>query len=295
MDLSVIIPVYNSEKYLNDCLKSVVNQTIKSKEIIIINDGSTDGSEKIIKNYTNKYEFIKVINKENQGVSLARNDALKVARGEYIAFVDSDDIVDKNMFNEMVTLAKENGADIIECDYQRFKEDEEITYNYENSKDIYILQGKEALAEFLNFNIQGYLCNKIHKRENIVENKIEFLNFDCFEDMMFNLESFNNCNKYIKINKDFYKYRSVDSSLSSNINKKHIEIYSIQMKLWNSYIENLQDDFINDDINIFKIKTFVTIIIWFFNLKKNSSVTTEYEDIIKTNYPNFKSIYILKN
>ncbi|EOU1488039.1 glycosyltransferase [Clostridium perfringens] len=295
MDLSIIIPVYNSEEYLDDCLKSVINQTVNSKEVIIVNDGSTDSSKEIIKKYSDNYEFIKVITKKNQGVSIARNDALKIAKGEYIAFVDSDDIIYENMFDEMVTLAKKNCADIVECDYQRFRADEDVVYDYENCNSINVLYEKKALIEFLNFNIKGYLCTKIYKRKNIIENKIKFLNFNCFEDMMFNLEAFNNCNTYVKINKDFYKYRIVDTSLSCKINENHIKIYSIQMKIWNNYIDLFANNEIKDDINIFKIKTFVTLIIWFFNSKKEIFIVDNYKNLLKKNYTEFTLIDILKN
>ena len=115
--VSVIVPVYNVDKYLDKCLDSLVNQTLKDIEIIIVNDGSKDDSEKIIKKYQKKYpEIIKAYKKSNGGLSDARNYGLKYASGNYIAFVDGDDYVDINMFSKMYNYAKENKLDIVVCD-----------------------------------------------------------------------------------------------------------------------------------------------------------------------------------
>ena len=106
--ISVIVPVYNVQKYIDNCLKSLVTQTIKDIEIIIVNDGSKDNSEKIIEKY---------VEKENGGLSSARNYGLEYATGEYIAFLDSDDYVDCKMYEEMYNLAKKENADMVECDF----------------------------------------------------------------------------------------------------------------------------------------------------------------------------------
>ena len=114
--VSIIVPVYNVEKYIDKCLNSLVNQTLKNIEIIVVNDGTKDNSQKIIDKYTKKYSFIRSYIKENGGLSSARNYGLKHAKGEYIAFVDSDDFVDKNMFEQMYLYAKNNKYDIVVCD-----------------------------------------------------------------------------------------------------------------------------------------------------------------------------------
>ena len=100
--ISVIVPVYNTEKYIKKCLDSLVNQTMKNIEIIVVNDGSNDHSEEIIKDYENKYpEMVKYYKKENGGLPSARNYGLEKAKGEYIAFVDSDDYIDKELFSKL--------------------------------------------------------------------------------------------------------------------------------------------------------------------------------------------------
>ena len=110
--ISIIIPVYNAEKYLRKCLDSVINQTLKEIEIICINDGSTDLSLSILKKYATCDNRIKIINQENQGVAIARNNGLKYATGEYIGYVDSDDYVSSIFFELLYNNAKKYNADI---------------------------------------------------------------------------------------------------------------------------------------------------------------------------------------
>lgn len=124
MKVSVIVPVYNVEKYLRKCLDSLVNQTLKDIEIILVNDGSTDSSQSIIDEYQKKYPMIKALKKENGGMSSARNMGLDYATGEYIAFVDSDDYVELFFLERMYERAKNTGSDVVICDYYALNEEE---------------------------------------------------------------------------------------------------------------------------------------------------------------------------
>ena len=114
--VSVIIPVYNVEKYLSECLDSVVNQTLKDIEIICVNDGSPDGSAAILEEYAQKDNRIKVITQENRGLSEARNSGLKIASGEYIAFLDSDDYIDLKFFEQLYKRGIESNSDVVVCE-----------------------------------------------------------------------------------------------------------------------------------------------------------------------------------
>ena len=124
--VSIVVPVYNVEKYLNRCLNSLVNQDYKNIEIIIVNDGSPDNSQMIIDKYKKEYSnVIKAFKKKNEGLSEARNFGLKKATGDYIAFIDSDDYVETNMISEMIKCASKNNSDIVVCDifdeYEKIK------------------------------------------------------------------------------------------------------------------------------------------------------------------------------
>jgi len=115
VNVSIIVPVYNVEKYLEKCLESIINQTLKNLEIICVNDGSTDNSLQILEDYAKKDQRIKIINKKNRGSGAAKNTGMKNASGEYIGFVDSDDWVDLAMFEKLYNRAKSQKSDMVMC------------------------------------------------------------------------------------------------------------------------------------------------------------------------------------
>ena len=118
--LSVIVPVYNSEKYLYECLESIVKQTYNNIEIIVVNDGSTDNSKVVIQEFLNKYDNIKFIDKSNQGVTLARLDGVKASSGDFIGFVDSDDYIHEDMYQVLMDNINNYDADVSACSVKRF-------------------------------------------------------------------------------------------------------------------------------------------------------------------------------
>ena len=183
-NLSIITPIYNTQKYLNRCLDSLINQTLKDIEIICINDCSTDNSLEILKEYQNKDKRIKIINlKENKKQGYARNIALNKTNGEYIGFIDSDDWIDLNYFEKLYTKAKEHNCDIALATNVRIGNG--ITkkrLNLKEEKIAYTLQEKIDLS-----NQAKNPCptNKIYKKELLINNNITFSE-GCFcEDKIF--------------------------------------------------------------------------------------------------------------
>lgn len=169
--VSIIIPVYNTEKYIATCLDSVMGQTLEDIEVILINDGSTDASLEIMEQYRQKYpNRIQLISKENGGQATARNIAIPMCTGEYIGFVDSDDYIEQDMYEKMYLKAVETDADYVECDYVNVKineagEQERIAdygsrvREYINKKDMFI---DPMLAPW----------NKIYRRELLQKSEI---------------------------------------------------------------------------------------------------------------------------
>ena len=159
--VSIIVPVYNTYNYLNKCLESLVNQTLSDIEIIVVNDGSPDDSEGIIKEYANKYSSIKYYKKKNGGLSSARNFGIKRATGEYIGFVDSDDYVDVTMYEKLYNQAISTNSDIVCC---------QLTYLYPNNKTILhhykdlnmFSKSVRESPKILN-QVKSYACNKLYK------------------------------------------------------------------------------------------------------------------------------------
>ena len=160
--ISVVIPVYNVDKYVGKCLSSLVEQTYRDFEIIAVNDGSTDNSLDILRHFEQKYDFITVIDKKNGGMSSARNAGMKIARGEYISFVDSDDYVAPTFFEELYDACAEYGADISCCYYYyRFVENDFLFEYPFRCHGVY--NNQEAMNKLLrDTQIQSLVWNKLY-------------------------------------------------------------------------------------------------------------------------------------
>lgn len=173
--VSVIVPVYNVEKYIRKCLDSLVNQTLEDIEIIIVNDGSEDTSIDIVKEYVEKYKNIKVYEKENGGLSDARNYGLQFATGKYIAFLDSDDYVDVNLYKRMYEKAKTEDSDMVECNFY-------WTYDKKTRKDIgQKYKGQKEMFE----KARVVAWNKLYKKEVLDKAKVQFPKGLRYEDVEF--------------------------------------------------------------------------------------------------------------
>lgn len=226
--VSVIVPVYNVEEYLERCLDSLVNQTLKDIEIIIVNDGSTDGSKEKIQKYINKYKNIVYLEKENGGLSSARNYGIPYAKGEYIGFVDSDDYVEITMYEKMYNKAIEEKSDMVECDF---------IWEYPNKKreDIGKMYSskKEAIVE-----ARVVAWNKIIKKDIIEKNKITFPEGLRYEDIEFFYKLVPHLNKISFVKEAFVHYIQRESSIANTQNERTGEIFKIWENVLNYYIEN---------------------------------------------------------
>jgi len=182
MKISVIVPVYNVEEYLERCLNSLVNQTLKDIEIIVVNDGSPDNSQKIIDKYVKKYKNVKSYIKKNGGLSDARNYGLKYATGEYISFIDSDDYVDETMMEKMYNKAISNDYDLVVCNLEmvdgQFKLIKKVFSNLE-----YDINSVEEIRKYM-LVIYSSAVNKIYKR-SLFDEKVRFKKGVWFEDVEF--------------------------------------------------------------------------------------------------------------
>ena len=192
---SIVVPVYNTELYLHRCLDSIVNQSFSDFEVLLIDDGSTDGSGKICDFYAEKDSRIRVFHKENGGVSSARNLGLQEARGAWVCFVDSDDIIIENALGILMSQIQKN-TDYVMCGYEVFDEDNQCVYSVSKQKQCVVNQ-HDALVEMFaptDYRYQGYLWNKLFKASVIRDNKIVFAEKIKFnEDRLFNVEYLCHC------------------------------------------------------------------------------------------------------
>ena len=184
--VSVIMPVYNDEEFINNSINSILKQTLKDIEIICIDDGSTDNSLKILTDLKNKYNFIKVLSQKNKGAGKARNAGLNIATGEYIAFLDSDDIfIDKNALEEMYNYGIEENSVIVSANIKKLTNNEKITnHHVYKSKRCYYCDEKKIIPS-KNYGIPWYFYKNIFKRSFLVENNINFPNLKRGQDPVF--------------------------------------------------------------------------------------------------------------
>lgn len=233
--VSIIIPVYNVENYLTCCLESVIYQTFNNYEIIIVNDGSTDNSLSIIKNYSNKYRNIRVINQKNQGQSVARNRALEIANGEYIYFLDSDDYIEKNTLEMLYAESKQNNLDLLMFDgddvYESFASDKmKFGSNYIKSGNYpNVVDGKKMFIDLM--ENKDYTCSPcllFVKRELLEKKSLRFYEGIIQEDELFTFELILSSTRVKHINKVFFHRRIRQNSTMTGKNfHKSFQGYNI--------------------------------------------------------------------
>ncbi|MHB8904158.1 MAG: glycosyltransferase family 2 protein [Patescibacteria group bacterium] len=238
--LSIIVPFYNAEQYIKTCLDSILNQTFKNFELIIVNDCSTDNTLKILNTYADKDKRIKLINHaQNLGVAGARNSGLKAASGDYVTFVDQDDWLDMNMYQDLMENALSNKADIVECNY------EENGPAILENMPINFFAGKEKINEYIIFlyknNLSLALWNKIYNLNKIKINSINFIDHGIVEaeDFLFNLQFFYKIDSIKIINKTYYHHTRHTKSLSFHKIENYFEKTE---NLINIYLSDIRQD-----------------------------------------------------
>lgn len=228
--VSIIIPVYNVEKYLQKCLESLVNQTLKEIEIICINDGSTDKSEEILKIFAQKDDRIIVVNKENEGQSVARNVGIKLAKGEFLGFVDSDDWVDLDFFEKLYLSAKENNCQIACAGFKRCgKFGKSIRKKYKETKVYSNISDKIKADKLPDHN---YIWNKIYLRECW---DFPFPEGRFFEDMAILIQVLHKYGDMVTVPNVYYNYRKNTGSTVSLSTAKHREDFRFAIKQMYDY------------------------------------------------------------
>lgn len=220
--VSVIVPVYNVEGYLAKCLDSLISQTLEGLEILVVNDGSTDRSGEIIQQYAGKYPGkIKAFNKDNGGLSDARNYALDRVTGDYIGFVDSDDYVEETMFQEMLELAQKHDAGMVICNIQKVDEQGQVV---QKLLQIPNMPEKIKLRENLSVfsDLSYFACNKLFKRELFQQKR--FKRSAHFEDIQLIPQLLLECDTLAQTQKFFYNYLERSDSITKTHTERGLDI-----------------------------------------------------------------------
>lgn len=265
--VSVIIPVYKVERYLQECLDSVINQTLKNIEIILVDDGSPDNCPIICDKYAQRDGRIKVIHQENQGLSAARNSGMKVVKGEYVAFVDSDDVINPYMFE--ILVEEGNGADIIECEVT--KDNKKLLAEKADIKKVEY--NSDTLARYLKTNKVGVWC-RIYKRK--VVDGIYFEDGAFSEDVMWSYHVFERCKTYVILDAVLYYWRQCSDSLS----KSCIKHFKSQSERLSKIIEKNHPELlpiINNHLIIVKINMLTNAVRYGFANKEVEQQFNEKE------------------
>lgn len=234
--ISVIIPVYNVEKYIRQCIESVINQTLKDIEIIVVNDGTKDKSMKIIEEYISDRRIL-IINKENGGLSSARNLGMKLAKGKYIYFLDSDDWIERLTLEEIYSFAENNKLDIAIADIY-FYDNETHKIIERKTKDN--CSQKKGSYFWGNYGIEA--CNKLYKKNFLIDNNLFFEENIIYEDDLFTIITSFSTNKIRYLNKNYYYYRQnrKGSIMTSSIKDKRIKSLEIIISKIKELKEKLQ-------------------------------------------------------
>jgi len=219
--ISIIVPVYNVEKYLPQCLDSIINQTFTDFECICVNDGSPDNSLAILNEYAHKDKRIKVISQENRGLSFARNLGLKVVTGKYISFIDSDDFISKDFLEKLLTVAEKENSDIVYCKHKTYlsidnKYKDTLKRNVINK--LFFKYSKEKQLKHILSIVENArsVCMKLYKADVIKDNALSFFEkIDAEEDFSFNILA-NLYSKQINLlDEEIYFYRKQVKSLTT--------------------------------------------------------------------------------
>ena len=280
-DISIIVPIYNAEKYLNKCIDSLVNQTKKELEFILVNDGSTDSSEDIIKSYKDKR--IKYFKNKNQGIGKTRNFGIDKATGKYLMFLDSDDYLDINACEKLYNKAIKEKSDLVVFDFYRVEETlKEVTINNFKSSSL-----KENPNLLLDINLGP--CNKLIKRELIDKNNTRFNEELKYEDTPFVTEIIKNANKISKLNEYLHYYVIHSNSETTVRDERVFDIIKIIDIIRNQYKD---EKYMEDVVNKLTVRTFTNYTIQ-QRVQKDLKVGMKFIDeafsYMKKNIPNYKN------
>ena len=223
--VTVIVPMYNAQKYIGQCLQSLADQTFQDFDIVVVNDCSTDNSVAEVKKFNEKFDGrlkIKSLSKNSGASALPKNTGIQMARGKYITFCDSDDYLSKTALEELFKIAEENDADIVHCShYFYFNEGEDkittTTFQNGNFVDAPTIETFDIAERVRKFTERGFLwwgqC-KLYRREFLIKNKIQFPQSKVWEDMLFSFQCVVLAKNYVRVPNIIYYYRNRQDSLS---------------------------------------------------------------------------------
>lgn len=278
--VSIIIPVYNAAAHLEECVASLLKQTMIDCEFIFVNDGSTDDSKKIIESFQNHDERIKLINQENEGVSSARNKGITKAIGIYLSFVDADDYINNDFIEKLFSTAVNYNVDVVISNFNTEMEGV-VTKNKPLFQSDMLFKSKEIQEKIVPFFIEqdtmNTACNKMYKASLIKDNTIFFpRDMTLGEDGLFNIQVFNKSNSVIFIDYNGYFYREVPNSATRNSSK--IDYFKVALEKFNiNYKTEYNIDLDNEKVIALKSIRLVNTVISLIHIYAKSTNSFRYK------------------
>ncbi len=305
--VTIVIPVYNTKKYLKKCVDSLTEQTYRNIEVLLVDDGSTDGSSELCDEIANKDERVRVIHKANGGVAAARNLGIDEAEGEYVMFVDSDDWLDTDAVETLVEHADKNNVDVIRFNYVReFEGKQLVKKNTFLEERVYLgnecrnvcrqtlgLIGDE-LSHPESMNFLASACFNMYRKSLLVNSEVRFFPIEktgSFEDGLFNFDVFMSVRSFEFIDKPFYHYRKTNGvSTTTGYRRNYIPRQLVLFEQLRSKIDEKDWDFFHEAYN--NRMVFSTMEISFNALRNRASFFEKYKEVkIVLTHPDFKKAY----
>ncbi|MFC1777658.1 glycosyltransferase family 2 protein [Pseudomonadota bacterium] len=232
--ISLIVPVFNRENYLRQCLDSAIKQSFSDIEIICINDGSTDGSLDILESFAKRDARIKILTQENQGLGAARNTGILASEGDYLAFLDADDFIHHDMLHTMITDAISQNSKIVVCGFN--ETDKQGNTTSSNNSHVESADREVILQRALALQTSSMICNKLIKKSLFTKNDILFPVGVFHEDVLINYQLMFYASHITNIDQYFYNWRRTEGSISKSISQKHITDIFLMLEHTKSFL-----------------------------------------------------------
>lgn len=280
--LSIIVPIYNAEKYISGCIRSLLSQNFMNFELILVDDGSEDTSGEICDEYAKTNRRIHVIHQQNEGVSSARNTGIKNASGKYVAFVDADDTIEPNMYSTMITRAEQSELDYVICGYNEIRKQKEYQRSLSLPDNTVMNRGdiidKLLYSIFSSENIINSPWNKLYKRNLLQQHGIMFPNRRRAEDWLFNIRYLENAQSALYINEPLYNYVRNNESVMSRVLSEQYEIWKENAQIRKEIAERYQMAVDWKEVNKNFLMGVIPWIVAMYKQTKDFSFNSVFED-----------------
>lgn len=289
-EISVVIPAYNAGKYIADCIDSLLGQTFKDIEIIVVNDGSADNTLEVLTEYKKKYpEIITVISQGNQGQSVARNNGIAASQGKYIAFIDADDYIKNNMLEVLYNKAKETGSEVVACNVTCIYPDKTVGINSGISFNSAKLSAEDKKQLFFMYPI---VCNKLFKRELFTEKGLSFEPGIWFEDVLFINMLVAKIDSIAHVDDCLYEYIQRPNSVTYTYSDKLYDINTMLYKTIEFYKEKCLYETFKDELEYmyarYMLATYIKRLSKAKNIKVFRKGITYAIGKVKAEFPNYR-------